>query len=38
MVLATAGASRVKDARTADELANVGELERLLSVITGGGA
>ena len=35
MVLATAGASRVKDARTADDLANVGDLERLLSVITG---
>src|SRR3954452_7180169 len=36
MVLATAGASRVRDARAADDLANVGELERLFSVITGG--
>ncbi len=36
MVLATAGASRVKDARTANDRENVGELERLMSIITGG--
>jgi len=36
MVLATAGASRVKDAHTADDRENVGNLERLMSIITGG--